>query len=76
LDGTNLNLPLIQGDSVLLWDSTNSSYQTYTFVSTGDWIYPDGVTTGVAPVLPVGGGFFYLNGQGAAETWTNDITVQ
>jgi hypothetical protein len=76
LDGTNLNLPLIQGDSVLLWSSTNSSYLSYTFVSDGTWIYPDGTTTGVAPTLPVGAGFFYLNGQGTAETWTNNLTVQ
>jgi hypothetical protein len=75
LDGTNLNLPLVTGDSVLLWSSTNSTYEPYLFVQTGEWQYPDG-TTGVAPTIPVGTGFFYLNGQTASETWTNNIIVQ
>jgi hypothetical protein len=75
LEGTNLNLPLQSGDEVLLWNSTNSTYQPYTYVSPGVWQLPSG-GAGAAPTLPVGAGFFYLNGSGAAETWTNTITVQ
>jgi hypothetical protein len=75
LDGTNLNLPLVTGDEVLLWDPVGTTYLGYTFISPGVWQLPNG-NTGVAPTLPVGGGFFYLNGQTTAETWTNNITVQ
>jgi hypothetical protein len=75
LDGTNLNLPLLSGDSVLLWNPTNSTYETYTFGSVGQWELPSG-GTGPAPILPVGAGFFYQNNQLTAETWTNNITVQ
>jgi hypothetical protein len=75
LDGTNLNLPLVTGDTVLLWNSTNSQYLPYTYYGVGAWGYPDG-SEGVAPVLPVGSGFFYLNGGTSSETWTNNITVQ
>lgn len=76
LDGASLNLPLIQGDEVLLWDSAGSTYQAYTYVSSGQWIYPDGATVGAAPTLGVGQGFFYLNNSGASEVWTNNVTVQ
>jgi hypothetical protein len=76
LDGTNFNLPLINGDIVLLWNPTNQTYLNYTFGATGQWQYPDGVTIGPAPVIPVGGSFFYLNESGSAETWTNNLTVQ
>jgi hypothetical protein len=73
LEDTNLNLPLQSSDTVLFW--TGSTYASYQFIAPGLWVYPDG-TTGVAPGLNVGQGFFYLNGQGSAETWTNDVTVQ
>jgi uncharacterized protein YheU (UPF0270 family) len=74
LDGTNLDLPLQQGDTVLLWNSTNSAYQEYQFLTPGTWVLPDG-TTGSAPTIPVGSGFFYLNSGQTPEIWTNNITV-
>jgi len=75
LEGTNLNLPLQTGDEVLLWDPVGTTYLGYTYFSPGNWQLPNG-NTGAAPTLPVGAGFFYLNGQGSAETWTNNLTVQ
>ena len=75
LDGTNLNLPLVTGDEVLLWDPVGTTYLGYTYVAPGVWQLPNG-NTGTAPTLPVGAGFFYLNGQGSSESWTNTITVQ
>jgi hypothetical protein len=76
LDGTNLNLPLQTGDSVLLWSVAAQSYDTYVFISDGQWIYPDGSTIGAAPSTTVGNAFFYLNGGGSAETWTQNFIVQ
>lgn len=76
LDSTNLNLPLQTGDNALIWNPTSSAYSTYTFISTGQWIYPDGSTIGAAPNLNVAQAFFYLNNSGAAEVWTNSVTVQ
>jgi len=75
LDGANLNLPLQTADEVLLWDPVGTTYLGYTFISAGVWQLPNG-NTGTAPTLPVGQGFFYLNGQTTSETWTNNITVQ
>jgi hypothetical protein len=73
LEDTNLNLPLQAGDAVLLWNGT--SYQTYTFFSSGQWLYPDGSTIGVSPGVTVGQGFFYQSNNGN-ETWTQDLVVQ
>jgi hypothetical protein len=75
LDGTNLNLPLQTGDSVLLWSVPNQSYNTYEFLAPGQWIYPDG-SINTAPSTTVGLSFFYANGGTSAEIWTNDFTVQ
>jgi len=75
LDGTNLDLPLAKGDLVLLWNGATASYQQYTFLSSGNWVYPDGITVGAAPVLPVGSGFFYYPSI-SSEVWTNNIVVQ
>lgn len=67
-------LPALQtGDSVLYWNGT--SFQTYTFFSPGQWLYPDGSTVGPAPNIPVGTAFFYLNGQASPETNTFTGTV-
>jgi hypothetical protein len=76
LDGTNLDLPIQRGDTVLLWNSTNSTYQSYSFSGTvGSW--SDQNNNPVAsPVLPVGAAFFYLNNSGSPEVWTNNITIQ
>jgi hypothetical protein len=76
LDDTNINLPLQTGDDVLIWSSTANQYSTYSFLSVGQWIYPDGSTIGPAPVVNVDQAFFYLNNQGASEIWTNNFTVQ
>jgi hypothetical protein len=73
LEDTNLNLPLQTGDSVLYW--TGTGYSDYLYVGPGQWVEPDS-SIGAAPALNVGQGFFYLNGQGTSETWTNSITVQ
>jgi hypothetical protein len=72
LEDTNLNLPLQTGDAVLLWNG--SSYQTYTYFSAGQWLYPNGSTIGVSPGLSVGEGFFYLPGNN--ETWSQNLQVQ
>jgi hypothetical protein len=50
------------GDAVLTWNGT--SFQTYTFFGPGQWLYPDNVTIGVGPNLPVGKGFFYQSANG------------
>jgi len=72
LDGTNLNLPLVAGDDVLLWNG--NGYDTYAFAGPGVWIGPSG--PGSAPTLPVGTAFFYLNNSGSTEFWTNNVHVQ
>jgi hypothetical protein len=71
LDGTNLNLPLNPGDSVLLWNG--NGYDTYAFAAPGLWVGPSG--PGSAPTLPVGQAFFYFNNSGSTELWTNNVTV-
>jgi hypothetical protein len=73
LEDTNLNLPLQTGDAVLLWNGI--SYQTYTYFSPGEWLYPDNVNIGVSPGLSVGEGFFYQSANGN-ETWTQNLIVQ
>jgi len=72
-DGTNINLPLQGGDGLLVWNG--AGYNGYTFISVGSWVDGNGNPT-AAPVLNVGTSFFYQNGQGVNETWTNSITVQ
>jgi len=72
LDGTNLNLPLVAGDDVLLWNG--NGYDTYAFAGPGVWIGPGG--PGPAPTLPVGEAFFYFNNSGSTEFWTNNVHVQ
>jgi len=72
LDGTNLNLPLSAGDSVLLWNG--NGYDNYVFAAPGVWVGPSG--PGPAPTLPVGESFFYFNQSGSTEFWTNNVTVQ
>ena len=74
LEDTNLNLPLQSGDSVLLWDAAHNAYQTYTYGSPGQWLYPDQVTIGPAPALPVAQGFFYA--PGVTEHWSQNLQVQ
>jgi hypothetical protein len=76
LDGTNINLPLQGGDTILYWSTPLQTYQSYTYAAQGVWVYPDGSIQSTGPVVNVGQGFFYLNGQGGAETWTNNFTLQ
>jgi hypothetical protein len=73
LSGTSTNAEAVltslqSGDSILFW--TGTSYASYLYVDVGSWIYPDGNTVGPAPSVPVGTGFFYLNGQAGNETNT------
>jgi hypothetical protein len=49
------------GDAVLTWNGV--SFQTYTFITPGQWQYPDG-SLNVGPNLPVGTGFFYQSNNG------------
>jgi len=74
LEDTNLNLPLQSGDEVLLWDNVHNQYEIYTYGSPGQWLYPDQVTVGPSPALPVAEGFFY--NPGITETWTQNLNVQ
>jgi hypothetical protein len=78
-DGTNIDLPLQGGDSILIWNTTAQSFLVYTYVDLGapyTWQYPDGTLQPTGPVIPVGSSVFYQNGQLTAETWTNNFTVQ
>ena len=68
-EDANLNLPLQCGDTIMLWNLGNQNYDTYTFIDAGLWLYPDS-SFGSAPTLNVAQGFFYANGQGSAEMWT------
>jgi hypothetical protein len=77
-DGTNgvENLyPNIQaGDAVLIW--TGVEFQTYTYLGApGQWLYPDNVTVGVGPNLPVGTGFFYLAGVNETNTFVGTVIL-
>jgi hypothetical protein len=71
LEDTNLNLPLQTGDAVLIWGG--SAYQPYTYLSPGQWIYPNQTTIGVSPGLSVGQGFFFQ--AAATEVWTQNLIV-
>lgn len=79
-DGTNIALPLQVGDSLLLWNG--AGYVSYLYVgpggnapSTATWQDPNGNPL-ASPTISVGEGFFYNNGQGATETWTQNLVVQ
>jgi hypothetical protein len=72
-DSTNFTLPLQAGDGLLLW--TGSGYAGYTYLSPGTWLDQNGNVV-TAPTIGVGSGFFYQNGQGVAETWTESLTTQ
>ena len=75
LDSANINLPLQLGDAVLIWNQGAQAYDTYTFFDYGSWVYPDNVTVGPGPTVNLGTGFFYANGQGAAEIWSQNLIV-
>ena len=72
-EGTNINLPLQGGDSLLLWNG--GGYNAYTYFGPGTWVDTFGNPT-PAPTIPVGAGFFYQNGQLSAETWIENVVVQ
>ena len=79
LDGTNLALPLQPGDNVFLW--TGGGYNVVSYFGVNwdgnghNWSDQNG--NGIAaPVVSVGQGFFYQNGQGANETWVQNFSVQ
>jgi hypothetical protein len=77
LDSTNFSLPFQSGDAVIIWNG--SGYSTYTYFAAGPgqtWQYPNGSFSDIAPSINAAQGFFYQNGQGAAEIWTQNLIVQ
>jgi hypothetical protein len=74
LESTNFNLPLQQGDNVLLWNG--NGYDVYTFEFSGFWFGPPSDTDNSAPNISVAQGFFYQNNQGSSEVWTQSFIVQ
>jgi len=63
------------GDSINLWNPVTQGYNFNIYLGPNSWI--DGVTSASvpAPLIPVGVGFFYNNGQGTTETNTYAGTV-
>jgi hypothetical protein len=72
-DSTNFTLPLQGGDGLLIWNG--AGYSGYTYFGPGTWVDSNGNSV-AAPTIGVGAGFFYQNGQGVAETWTESLTTQ
>ncbi len=73
-ENANLNLPLQNGDSIYLWNTGAQSYDAYQFIDFGVWVWPDSSVNG-PPTNNVAQGFFYFNGQGGDETWSQNVTV-
>lgn len=78
-DGTNLALPFQVGDNIFLW--TGGGYNILTYVGpNGDGAghsFVDGSGNGQpSPVINVGQGFFYQNGQPTDEVWNQNVVVQ
>jgi len=61
------------GDTILIW--TNQSYSFYTFVSPGQWLYPDQVTIGAGPNLPPGSTLFLNPGVTETNTYTGSVIL-
>jgi len=61
------------GDSILIW--TNQSYALYTFGAPGQWLYPDQVTIGPAPLLPAGSAVFYSPGGNETNTYVGTCVL-
>jgi len=78
LDGTNLALPFQIGDNVFIWTGLGYNALTY-FGANWDGLghsFADGNGNAQpSPVIQVGQGFFYQNGQGAAEVWNQNVVV-
>jgi len=72
-DNTNFTLPLQSGDGLLTWNG--AGYNGFTYVGPGSWVDQNGNPV-AAPTINVGSGFFYQNGQGAPEIWTEGLTAQ
>jgi len=79
IDGTNFALPFQVGDTVFLWTGGGYNVLTY-FGPNWDGLghnFADGNGNGQpSPVVPVGQGFFYQNGQGTSETWNQNFIIQ
>jgi hypothetical protein len=66
--------PAIQsGDAILLWGS--ASYDTYTFLAPGTWLYPDGSTVGPGPNLAVGQGLFFQSAVDETNTVVGNVVL-
>jgi len=79
LDSTNFNLPLQQGDAIILWDNAGGFYLTYTYYNAGvgqTWLGPDGNFTDTAPTITVGGAMFYQNSGNTPEPWQQNVIVK
>src|ERR1035437_9506831 len=73
---TNVLNALQSSDAVIIWNG--SGYSKYAYLDFGPgqtWQYPDGSFSDIAPSINAAQGFFYQNGQGAAETWTQNLIV-
>jgi hypothetical protein len=73
LDGTNLNLPLLSGDVVLLWNG--GGYNVDLYGGPGQWFDGDSYAAIADPTVAVGQGFFFQNNN-ASTTWNQNVVVQ
>lgn len=76
IDSTNFNLPVQAGDSVYIWNGLAFTVSIYEpGFNTPSTVWVDGNTFGDVPnpQLTVGQGFFYQNGQGAPESWQQNV---
>ncbi len=64
------------GDFVATWDPVAQGYTFSVYNGTpGSWYDGLSYATVPAPNISVGQGFFYNNGQGVNETWTQTVTI-
>ncbi len=83
-DSTNFNVPLQNGDSVLVWDPVGFTWSQDYYIGPGynqpggtgfgNWTY-DFVNLTNAPFITVGQGFFYATTSGNAEQWIQNLIV-
>jgi hypothetical protein len=60
---TDLGFPVVEGDTVYLFDNATANYSIHTY-ELGEWVIPE----------PKVGEAFFVN-KAAATTWTRNFTV-
>jgi hypothetical protein len=73
VDSTNINLPLVPGDTLLLWNG--GGYNVDLYGGPGQWFDGNTYSAIADPTVGVAQGFFYEN-TGSAKTWTQNVVVQ